>query len=444
MKTQDALRLAQERDLDLVEVAADAKPPVCRILDYSKYKYEQVQKQKAARKHQTQINVREIKFRPKIAQHDYDTKKGHVIRFLKSRDKVKVTIMFRGREMAHPERGEMILNRLAEDLGELAVIEQRPQQDGRNMTMMLAPTQGGAGGRRPPSRRRRRPSRPPRSRAPQPQQQPGRLGPPGRGPARQDLAPRRSGRGGCVKAPSAPRASSASSSARLVDGPRVHVQAARVGGLDQRRVDAALRAGRSRTRTGGRRRAARGSPPSRGRAEQLDQRQPRVGGVDPVQAGGRERLDQHLAALLAGSIRPCSREQREQPLLHAVGGLGRLRLDVVAGAVPVAAEDRVERGDPLAGEARVEPRADVDLAQLGQRVLVDAARPAGGALRASRRAWRRARRPRSAGGPARCSRRPSRAPGRRPRRCARARGRMRRGGRSRRRARVRAASSAAA
>jgi translation initiation factor IF-3 len=139
MRTQDALKQAMDRDLDLVEVAPDAKPPVCRILDYSKYKYEQNQKQKAARKHQQQINVREIKFRPKIAQHDYDTKKGHVERFLKGRDKVKVTIMFRGREMAHPERGEMILNRLAEDLGDLAVIEQRPQQDGRNMTMMLAP-----------------------------------------------------------------------------------------------------------------------------------------------------------------------------------------------------------------------------------------------------------------------------------------------------------------
>src|SRR4051812_532623 len=139
MRTQDALRMAQERDLDLVEVAAEAKPPVCRVLDYSKYKYEQVQKQKAARKHQQQINVREIKFRPKIAQHDYETKKGHVIRFLTARDKVKVTIMFRGREMAHPERGEMLLNRLAEELGDLAIIEQRPQQDGRNMTMMLGP-----------------------------------------------------------------------------------------------------------------------------------------------------------------------------------------------------------------------------------------------------------------------------------------------------------------
>ena len=140
MKTQDALRYAQDKELDLVEVAPEAKPPVCRVLDYSKYKYEQAQKQKAARKHQTQINVREIKFRPKIAQHDYDTKKGHVVRFLNGRDKVKVTIMFRGREMAHPERGEQLLNRLAEELGELAVVEQRPQQDGRNMVMMLAPS----------------------------------------------------------------------------------------------------------------------------------------------------------------------------------------------------------------------------------------------------------------------------------------------------------------
>jgi len=149
MRTQEALRQAQDRDLDLVEVAPDAKPPVCRILDYSKYKYEQNQKQKAARKHQQQINVREIKFRPKIAQHDYDTKKGHVERFLKGRDKVKVTIMFRGREMAHPERGEMILNRLAEDLGDLAVVEQRPQQDGRNMTMMLAPQKSASSDAKP-------------------------------------------------------------------------------------------------------------------------------------------------------------------------------------------------------------------------------------------------------------------------------------------------------
>ncbi|HEX3318056.1 MAG TPA: translation initiation factor IF-3 [Solirubrobacteraceae bacterium] len=135
----EALDYARTKDLDLVEVAPEARPPVCRVLDYSKYKYEQEQKQKAARKHQQNIVVREIKFRPKIAQHDYDTKKGHVERFLKHRDKVKVTIMFRGREVTHPERGEMILNRLADDLGDLAVIEQRPTQDGRNMTMMLGP-----------------------------------------------------------------------------------------------------------------------------------------------------------------------------------------------------------------------------------------------------------------------------------------------------------------
>jgi translation initiation factor IF-3 len=140
LKTPDALRYAQERDLDLVEVAADARPPVCRVLDYSKYKYELAQKQKAARKHQQQITIREIKFRPKIAQHDYDTKKGHVTRFLKHKDKVKITIMFRGREVTHPERGVMLLERLAEELAELAVVEQRPIQDGRNMTMMLGPS----------------------------------------------------------------------------------------------------------------------------------------------------------------------------------------------------------------------------------------------------------------------------------------------------------------
>jgi translation initiation factor IF-3 len=139
MKTDEALRYAQQRDLDLVEVAPEARPPVCRVLDYSKYKYEQAQKQKAARKHQQQITIREIKFRPKIAQHDYDTKKGHVERFLRNQDKVKVTIMFRGREVTHPERGERLLAQLADELAELAVVEQRPQQDGRNMTMLLAP-----------------------------------------------------------------------------------------------------------------------------------------------------------------------------------------------------------------------------------------------------------------------------------------------------------------
>jgi len=140
MRTDDALRMAQDRDLDLVEVAPEARPPVTRILDYSKYRYEQSQKQKQARKHQQQITVREIKFRPKIAEHDYATKKGHVERFLRNKDKVKITIMFRGREVTHPERGVMILDRLAEELRSLANVEQRPTQDGRNMTMMLGPS----------------------------------------------------------------------------------------------------------------------------------------------------------------------------------------------------------------------------------------------------------------------------------------------------------------
>jgi translation initiation factor IF-3 len=140
VKTTEALAYAQERDLDLVEVAPDARPPVCRVLDYSKYKYEQAQKLKAARKHQQQITVREIKFRPKIAQNDYDTKKGHVRRFLLGKDRVKITIMFRGREVTHPERGMALLEKLSGELADVAVVEQTPLQDGRNMTMMLAPS----------------------------------------------------------------------------------------------------------------------------------------------------------------------------------------------------------------------------------------------------------------------------------------------------------------
>jgi translation initiation factor IF-3 len=147
LKTDEALKFAQERDLDLVEVAPEARPPVCRVLDYSKYKYEQAQKVKQARKHQQQITIREIKFRPKIAQHDYDTKKHHVERFLRHKDKVKVTIMFRGREVTHPERGVAILDRLAEELSELGVVEQRPLQEGRNMTMMMAPSKAVLAGR---------------------------------------------------------------------------------------------------------------------------------------------------------------------------------------------------------------------------------------------------------------------------------------------------------
>jgi translation initiation factor IF-3 len=137
--TEEALQRAQQEDLDLVEVAPDARPPVARLLDYSKYRYEQEQKAKAARKHQQQINVREIKLRPKIATHDYETKKGHVERFLRQQDKVKVTIMFRGREQTHPERGRMLLDRLFADLEGIATIEQEPLQEGRNMSMLLAP-----------------------------------------------------------------------------------------------------------------------------------------------------------------------------------------------------------------------------------------------------------------------------------------------------------------
>jgi translation initiation factor IF-3 len=140
VETEQAMALARERDLDLVEVAADARPPVTRLLDYSKYKYEQEQKAKAARKHQQQVNVREIKLRPKIAQHDYETKRGHVMRFLRGNNKVKVTIMFRGREQAHPERGRTLLERLYTDIEDMAVIEQQPLQEGRNMSMLLAPS----------------------------------------------------------------------------------------------------------------------------------------------------------------------------------------------------------------------------------------------------------------------------------------------------------------
>jgi len=136
----EALEYAYSKNLDLVEVAANADPPVCRIMDYGKYKYEQEQKAKTARKHQLQIHVKEIKLRPKIGVHDYETKKGHVKRFLNARAKVKVTIMFRGREQTHPERGRDLLMRLAEDVKEIGQIESPPLQDGRNMVMVLGPT----------------------------------------------------------------------------------------------------------------------------------------------------------------------------------------------------------------------------------------------------------------------------------------------------------------
>ena len=138
--TKEAMQYAFDKGLDLVEVASQADPPGARVMDYGKYRYEQEQKAKLARKHQTQINIKEIKLRPKIGVHDYNTKKGHVERFLNQRAKVKVTIMFRGRETSHPERGRDLLMRLAEDVQDVGLIEQDPLLDGRNMVMVLAPT----------------------------------------------------------------------------------------------------------------------------------------------------------------------------------------------------------------------------------------------------------------------------------------------------------------
>lgn len=138
--TTEALEYAQSKDLDLVEVAGGSDPPVVRIMDYGKYRYELEQKAKLARKHQSQIHVKEIKFRPKIGTHDYETKKGHVVRFLNQRAKVKVTIMFRGREQSHPERGRDLLMRLADDVNQIGQIESPPLLDGRNMVMVLGPT----------------------------------------------------------------------------------------------------------------------------------------------------------------------------------------------------------------------------------------------------------------------------------------------------------------
>ena len=138
--TQDALQQARDLDLDLVEVAPSANPPVARIMDYGKFKYERDIRQKEARKKQARIEVKEIKFRPKIDQHDYETKKGHVVRFLNAGSRVKVTIMFRGREMSHTELGRKILDRLVADLKDIALVDSAPKQDGRNMIMVLTPT----------------------------------------------------------------------------------------------------------------------------------------------------------------------------------------------------------------------------------------------------------------------------------------------------------------
>ena len=137
--TDQALKLAQEADLDLVEIAPQGKPPVCKLMDYGKFKYESDQKRREARRNQVQTVIKEMKLRPKIDPHDYETKKGHVVRFLKAGDKVKITIMFRGREQSRPELGFRLLQRLAADVDELGYVEASPKQDGRNMTMVVAP-----------------------------------------------------------------------------------------------------------------------------------------------------------------------------------------------------------------------------------------------------------------------------------------------------------------
>jgi translation initiation factor IF-3 len=139
VRIEDALRLAAEADLDLVEVAPMARPPVCKLMDYGKFKYEAAQKAREARRNQTLTVIKEMKLRPKIDPHDYETKKGHVERFLRQGDKVKVTIMFRGREQSRPELGFRLLQRLAEDVQELGFVESSPKQDGRNMIMVMAP-----------------------------------------------------------------------------------------------------------------------------------------------------------------------------------------------------------------------------------------------------------------------------------------------------------------
>jgi len=137
--TDQALKLAQEADLDLVEIAPQGRPPVCKLMDYGKFKYENAQKAREARRNQTNTVIKEMKLRPKIDAHDYETKKGHVVRFLRQGDKVKITIMFRGREQHRPELGFRLLQRLAEDVNELGFIESSPKQDGRNMIMVLGP-----------------------------------------------------------------------------------------------------------------------------------------------------------------------------------------------------------------------------------------------------------------------------------------------------------------
>jgi len=163
MSIEAAARLAAEQDLDLVEVAPLARPPVCKLMDYSKFKYEQAIKAKEARRKQNLVVLKEMKMRPKIDPHDYETKKGHVVRFLKQGHKVKVTIMFRGREMAHTELGRRLLERLATDIADLAQVDSPARQDGRNMIAVFSPRKGGdrSGAPRQAAPRRAAPARTP-------------------------------------------------------------------------------------------------------------------------------------------------------------------------------------------------------------------------------------------------------------------------------------------
>ena len=170
VRVEDALRLALEADLDLVEVAPNARPPVCKIMDYGKFKYEAAQKERESRKNQQQTVVKEQKLRPKIDTHDYETKKGNVVRFLEKGSKVKVTIMFRGREQSKPELGFRLLQRLAEDVTELGVVESKPKQDGRNMTMVFGSTRNKAqaqAARRKEQEQKKRERKGPESEAPE-------------------------------------------------------------------------------------------------------------------------------------------------------------------------------------------------------------------------------------------------------------------------------------
>ena len=139
MRIEDALRLAAEADLDLVEVAAQGQPPVCKLMDYGKFKYESALKAREDRKKQVNTVIKEMKLRPKIDPHDYETKKGHIVRFLSAGDKVKVTIMFRGREQSRPELGFRLLQKLADDISDIGFVESAPKQDGRNMIMVIGP-----------------------------------------------------------------------------------------------------------------------------------------------------------------------------------------------------------------------------------------------------------------------------------------------------------------